>query len=160
MQQPRKCIMYIVLHVYAMYTYIQSFNILPTSLSQSQSAANPGRVKCMEVCPADPNFLLIGYDKGVVSLWSVNRGLPTKNFPASIQDCQQVHVHVSLLGGRKGKEEEGGRERGRGRGRERKRERERKGERGRERLSILLPSTAPGISLLAKRRCQVCQLTL
>ena len=55
----------------------------------SQSA-NPGSVKCLEVCPADPKFLLIGYDKGVICLWDINRGLPTKNFPASIQDCQQV----------------------------------------------------------------------
>ena len=63
------------------------------SLSQS---ANPGSVKCLEVSPADPNFLLIGYDKGVISLWAVDRGLPSKNFPASIQDCQQVR-EVSIL---------------------------------------------------------------
>lgn len=78
--------------LYYMYTHVLYYTCM-SSLSQS---ANPGSVKCLEVCPADPKFLLIGYDKGVICLWDINRGLPTKNFPASIQDCQQVR-EVSLM---------------------------------------------------------------
>ena len=41
------------------------------------------------------NLMLIGYEKGVIVLWDFESGLPTKNFPANVQDCQMV-CHVSL----------------------------------------------------------------
>ena len=34
--------------------------------------------------------LLIGYEKGMISLWDLERGLPSKNFPASINDSLPV----------------------------------------------------------------------
>ena len=59
---------------------------------QPSSKTHPGLVQCLELCPTDMNKLLIGYEKGVVVLWDLNLGLPSKNFPATIQDCQQVDV--------------------------------------------------------------------
>ena len=47
-------------------------------------------VKCLELSPIDQNLILIGYEKGVIVLWDLDRGLPSKNYPASVQDCQQV----------------------------------------------------------------------
>ena len=47
-------------------------------------------VKCLQLSPTDHNRLLIGYEKGVIVLWDLDKGMPSKNFPASIQDCQQV----------------------------------------------------------------------
>jgi len=60
-----------------------------TALVQPNAKSHPGLVQCLELCPTDHNKLLIGYEKGVIVLWDLHRGLPSKNFPANIQDCQQ-----------------------------------------------------------------------
>ncbi len=57
---------------------------------QSASKAHPGKIVSLELCPINHNLILIGYEKGVIVLWDFESGLPTKNFPVSIQDCQEV----------------------------------------------------------------------
>lgn len=60
------------------------------SVQSSISKSHPGKIVALELCPINHNLILIGYEKGIVVLWDFEHGLPTKNFPASIQDCQQV----------------------------------------------------------------------
>lgn len=57
---------------------------------QSASKAHPGKIVSLELCPINHNLVLIGYEKGIIVLWDFDSGLPTKNFPVSVQDCQQV----------------------------------------------------------------------
>lgn len=71
-------------HLHQCSYIILYFSVQPTS------KAHPGRVVSLELCPINHNLILIGYEKGIIVLWDLEHGLPTKNFPASIQDCQQV----------------------------------------------------------------------
>ena len=59
---------------------------------QPGSKTHPGMVKSLQLCPTDANKLLIGYEKGVVVLWDLEQRVPIQNYPASLQDCQQVKV--------------------------------------------------------------------
>ncbi len=42
-------------------------------------------------------MILVGYEKGVIVLWDLDRCLPSKNYPAAIQDAQQVSEVNSAL---------------------------------------------------------------
>ena len=57
---------------------------------QGSAKISPGHVCSLKLCPTDPDKLLIGYEKGIIVLWNINQGVPEKNFPAGIQDTQQV----------------------------------------------------------------------
>jgi len=46
----------------------------------------------MELSPIDQSLILIGYELGLIVLWDLDRSLPSKNYPNSIQDAQQVHI--------------------------------------------------------------------
>ena len=77
------------------HTHTHTHRVQPTTKN------NPGMVKCLELSPIDQNLILIGYEKGVIVLWDLDRCLPSKNYPASIQDCQQVSevsesMHVNV----------------------------------------------------------------
>ncbi|KAL5473149.1 hypothetical protein EMCRGX_G027597 [Ephydatia muelleri] len=67
-----------------------------TAILQPGSKTHPGVVKSLHLCPTDPNKILIGYEKGVIVLWDLERRLPIQNYPANLQDCQQVQSVESL----------------------------------------------------------------
>ncbi len=55
-------------------------------------------VKCLELSPLDQNLILIGYEKAVIVLWDLDRCMPSKNYPTSIQDAQLVReVRLTLV---------------------------------------------------------------
>ncbi|XP_065899647.1 LLGL scribble cell polarity complex component 2-like [Dysidea avara] len=60
-----------------------------TALIQPAAKTHPGSVKGLEICPSDHNKLLIGYEKGVIVLWDLEKGLPSKNYPSSIADSME-----------------------------------------------------------------------
>ena len=63
-----------------------------------------GSVRCLSLNPANRHQLLIGYEQGVISLWDLEKDVALRNYPQSVQDCQQVEVRqlacLSLGGGR------------------------------------------------------------
>ena len=73
---------------------------LSISISISLSSIQPtaknhlGCVRCLSLCPANRHLLLIGYEKGVLSLWDLEKDVATRNFPGSVQECQQVEVRL------------------------------------------------------------------
>ena len=73
-----------------MWSYTYCMFCFTFSIQSMSSKAHPGKIVSLELCPINHNLVLIGYEKGIVVLWDFEHGLPTKNFPASIQDCQQV----------------------------------------------------------------------
>ena len=68
-----------------------------------------GSVRCLSLNPANRHQLLIGYEKGVISLWDLEKDVAIRNYPQSVQDCQQVEVRqlacLSLGGGGGGRPE-------------------------------------------------------
>lgn len=72
-----------------------------TALIQPAAKTHSGPVKSLEICPDDHNKLLIGYEKGMISLWDLEKGLPSKNFPTDINDSLQLECLSWQQDGRK-----------------------------------------------------------
>ncbi len=76
---------------------IYSVPLVYYRVQPSPSKTNPGMVKCLELSPVDPNLILIGYEKGIIVSWDLDRGMPSKNYPTSIQDAQQVSQVTAFM---------------------------------------------------------------
>jgi lethal(2) giant larvae protein len=67
-----------------------------TAIIQPTAKNHLGHVKCLSLCPTDRNQLLIGYEKGVISLWDLDKEVAFRNFPNTVQECQQVEPLESV----------------------------------------------------------------
>ena len=73
-----------------------------TALAQPAAQTHPGAVKSLELCPTDPNKLLIGYELGLIALWDLENTLPTRNYPGTMtEQLTPVEALAWHPGGRK-----------------------------------------------------------
>ena len=61
-----------------------------TALIQSYARVHPGQVVAIEINPQDSTKVLIGFEKGAITLWNQMRNSPIKSFPANIEDMKPL----------------------------------------------------------------------
>ena len=62
-----------------------------TALIQSYARVHPGQVVAIEINPQDSTKVLIGFEKGAITLWNQMRNSPIKSFPAKIEEMKPLN---------------------------------------------------------------------
>ncbi|XP_065193626.1 LLGL scribble cell polarity complex component 2-like isoform X1 [Sycon ciliatum] len=61
-----------------------------TEPAQGTNKLHPGSVEALDSCPTDPDKLLIGFEKGMLCLWSLSEKMPLRNFPPIQYLCSAI----------------------------------------------------------------------
>eukprot|EP00800_Vazella_pourtalesii_P022859 TRINITY_DN9060_c1_g2_i1.p1 TRINITY_DN9060_c1_g2~~TRINITY_DN9060_c1_g2_i1.p1 ORF type:complete len:1034 (+),score=226.35 TRINITY_DN9060_c1_g2_i1:89-3190(+) len=61
-----------------------------TALIQSYARVHPGQVVSIEINPQDTTKVLIGFEKGAITLWNQMRNSPIKSFPSKIEEMKPL----------------------------------------------------------------------
>ncbi|KAI6653542.1 Lgl [Oopsacas minuta] len=61
-----------------------------TALIHSYARVHPGQVVAIEINPQDSTKVLIGFEKGAITLWNQMRNSPIKSFPGKIEEMKPL----------------------------------------------------------------------